>query len=121
MDSAGAPTAVVTPFGETATWPGAAVGVSEPVEPVDSVDEDPSDEEGTGDDDGCGDRVAVSVPGEQAARTAEQITIEVAAVAAAPRGYQRMSPIYATLAAVTDRTADHGWGHTRGCTGDCRA
>jgi hypothetical protein len=44
VDSAGAPTAVVTPPGETATVPGAAVGVSELVSVVDDGFADADDE-----------------------------------------------------------------------------
>jgi hypothetical protein len=73
---------VVTPSGDTATAPGAAVGVSEFVGVADV---------GPGDDVGPS-----SVPDEQPAIAT--------AAAATQRAYLRMPPIYATLAAMTELT-----------------
>jgi hypothetical protein len=81
VDSAGAPTPVVTPSGETSTAPGAGVWVSELVEVVDAA---VGDEAGT-----------PSPPDEQPA------IATAAAAATTQKGYRRIAPIYATLATVT--------------------
>jgi hypothetical protein len=81
VDSAGAPTAVVTPSGEIATSPGAAVGVSELV------------------DVGVGCVVGVGPP----SSPDEQPASAMVAAAATRSVYRCIPPIYATLAAVTER------------------
>jgi hypothetical protein len=89
VDSAGAPTAVVTPPGDTATWPGGAVGVVD-VSEVGAADV----RFGDGDADEFD---WLPVPDEHAA-------IASVAATAVQRGYQRMPPIYARLSAVTEPT-----------------
>jgi hypothetical protein len=91
VDSAGAPTAVVTPPGEVPTSPGGA-------ERAGVVSGDPSTCDEGSEEDGAG---ASSPPLEQPVRATPPVT----AAAAKRRGrHLRMRPIYATLAGVMERT-----------------
>jgi hypothetical protein len=83
VEDAGAPTAVVTPPGDTATCPGAAVGVSD-VPEVWVVVADDEDEDVVG---------SLSDPDEQPVPTMTTITNDAAT--AARRECLRMQPIYA--------------------------
>ncbi|BBX15163.1 hypothetical protein MDUV_00230 [Mycolicibacterium duvalii] len=84
MDSAGAPTVVVTPPGDTPTSPG-PTGVAGAEVVVSDADGGPG---------------SCSPPDEQPASA----TVTTTTSPARPRRYLRMGPIYATLASVLTQT-----------------